>query len=69
MAAISHWKPTVTSSTTAIGGPTIAAADVVASASPAARIRSSSPCTTSPVVANLAGLKNWPTPFSTKTTR
>ena len=58
MAASAHWKPTVTSNSAAIGGPMIPAADVVASARPAARIRSSSPCTTSPVVANLAGLKN-----------
>jgi len=47
----------------------IPAADVVASARPTARIRSSSPCTTCPVVANLAGLKNCPTAFSANTTR
>src|SRR6266702_1969222 len=47
----------------------IAAADVVASARPAARARSCSPGTTSPVVANLAGLKNWPAALRTNTTR
>jgi len=58
-----------TTSAAAIIGPPIAAADVVASARPAARVRSSSPCTTSPVVANLAGLKNCPDAFRTNTTR
>src|SRR6185437_13026402 len=67
--ASAHWKPTVSSSSAAIGGPMIPAADVVASARPAARTRSSSPCTTSPIVANLAGLKNWPDAFRTNTTR
>src|SRR3984957_19756446 len=52
-----------------MGGPMIPAADVVASARPAARARSASPWTMSPVVANLARLKNWPAAVSTNTTR
>ena len=35
LAASAHWKPMVSSSSTAIGGPMIPAADVVASARPA----------------------------------
>ena len=69
MAASAHWKPKVNSNGAAIDGPMIPAADVVASARPAARARSSSPFTTSPVVANLARLKNWPAAFRANTTR
>src|SRR3984957_203873 len=52
-----------------MGGPMIPAAHVVTSTRPTARARSSAPCTTSPVTANLARLKNWPAAFRTNTTR
>ena len=46
----------------------IVAVAVVAWPSPNALARSCSPGTMSPIVANRAGLKNWPAELTTKTT-
>ncbi len=62
-----HCRPTANSSGAASGGPTIQAVCAVAWAMPAARARSASSVTSSAMIENRAGVKNWPAALSTST--
>ncbi len=62
-----HCRPTANSSGAASGGPMIQAVCAVAWAMPAARARSASSVTSSAMIENRAGVKNWLAALSTST--